>query len=119
MKKVFVLERDKDIFDILSIVLTEEGYAIERADSIDHLDQLLSLSTPDAVLLDILSPFHREAEFCRRLKAGDGTKDLPIIVLTTNNLATDALSVVCADSVLSKPFDLVDLISIVHQHLPA
>jgi len=113
MKKIFVLERNKDIADIISIVLTEGGYEVKTTRSAAELQTALLSSIPHAILLDVISPYTEEAEFCRKLKESERTSKVPIIVLSTNTNVTSALSVICADGVISKPFNLDDLINTV------
>lgn len=117
MKRIFVLEKDRDIFAIISLILQEEGFVVEGVTTVQELRELLSKRKPNAILLDVISPYFEEAEFCKTLKATKLGQGIPIIVLSTNNQVKETLSKVCADDVISKPFDLNDLISSVKNQL--
>ncbi|WP_207423232.1 response regulator [Desertivirga brevis] len=117
MKRIFVLEKDRDIHGIISMILQEEGFIVEGVTTIQELSELLEKRKPNAILLDVISPYYEEAEYCKSLKASKQGQDIPIIVLSTNIQVKEALSKVCADEVISKPFDVYDLISSVKSHL--
>ncbi|WP_207535966.1 response regulator transcription factor [Desertivirga arenae] len=119
MKRIFVLEKDSDILSIISLILHEEGFVVEGVKTVQELRGLLEKRKPNAILLDVISPYFEEAEFCKSLKSSKISRDIPIIVLSTNNQVKEALAKVCADDVISKPFDLNDLISSVKNQLVA
>ena len=56
MKKIFIIDDDVYIGDMLEEVLTKEGYAVSRAYSGTEALLLLSGDKPDLVLLDLMLP---------------------------------------------------------------
>ncbi|NOY95149.1 MAG: response regulator [Chlorobi bacterium] len=67
---------------------------------------------PDTILLDIIMPGMDGYETCKRLKADESTKHIPVIMLTA--IKTDIKSKVKgldtgADAFFTKPIDAVEL----------
>lgn len=56
MKTIAVIDDDIHIGDILTEVLTQEGYSVLRAYSGTEALYLLSQNKPDLVLLDLMLP---------------------------------------------------------------
>ena len=56
MKTIAILEDDIYIGDMLTEVLTQEGYAVLRAYSGTEASYLVSQNKPDLILLDLMLP---------------------------------------------------------------
>ena len=74
--------------------------------------ELAAAEDPDVILLDIIMPGMDGFEVCRRLKADDRFKDIPVVFLTA--LKTDTASRVKAlevggEGFLAKPLETVEL----------
>jgi PAS domain S-box-containing protein len=78
-----------------------------------------SLMRPDLLLLDVLMPGIDGFETCRRLKAAEGTKDIPVIFMTCLTDTTDKLVGFEAGGVdyITKPFDIGEAVARVTAHL--
>jgi CheY-like chemotaxis protein len=72
---------------------------------------------PDIVLLDLMMPVVDGFEVARRLRAGEETRHLPIVVMTAMHDAESKAADVGTDHVLAKPFDIEQLIQAVEQAL--
>lgn len=115
-KKILVLERDRDIVEILNYILIEKGYhVISTQMEGEMLDQIQALK-PDAILLDIINPSFEGTKLCRTIKAMETTKHIPVIVLSTHAKA-EAIKEAWADDILSKPFDISELVEILERQL--
>jgi len=106
-RRVLVVDDDRDLCDLLSDFLSEEGYDVTRAyagqDAIDSARE----STPDAVLLDLLLPDVSGVAVGRALRDAPSTRDVPIVIISGDRtaLARSKLEL-RADSFLEKPFSL-------------
>lgn len=56
MKKIAIIDDDVHVGDMLTEVLTREGYCVLRAYSGTEALNLLSQNKPDLVLLDLILP---------------------------------------------------------------
>lgn len=117
-KRILVVENDQDIRDILTTILTEEGYEIMTFKSTEINSENISSFKPDAILLDIIRPTDEGTELCKQIKSAKTTKHIPVIVMSTYSKA-DILEEICADKVIAKPFDIDVLVNTIQNKLNA
>ena len=60
---------------------------------------------PHAILLNIIIPGVEDSDMCRQIKATDEISDIPLIVLSTGTTVKATIKDLCADEVVSKPFE--------------
>jgi response regulator RpfG family c-di-GMP phosphodiesterase len=71
---------------------------------------------PDAVVLDVRMPGVDGVALCAQLKGSRETRDVPVVLLTGSDLATDAVAQeVGADALVLKPFSPLELLSVVER----
>jgi two-component system response regulator VicR len=108
-KTVLIVDDEKNIVDILSYNLKEEGYEILTAyDGKAALAQY-ALKRPDLILLDVMLPLIDGFEVCRQIRDSDITT--PIIMLTAREEETDKVLGLDlgADDYITKPFSVKEL----------
>ena len=107
--KVLVVDDELDIRSILSDFLPGEGYRVLLAVNGEEAIDLAKRENPQAILLDVRMPGIDGVETCRRLKAEEKTKFIPVIMITayTDN-KMDAIDA-GADDFVYKPLDLLEL----------
>ncbi|MCY7383538.1 MAG: PAS domain S-box protein, partial [Microcoleus sp. CAN_BIN18] len=66
----------------LSNILTKEGYKVQRAISGEMAVNANFTVLPDLILLDIAMPKMNGYEVCKRLKANENTREIPVIFLS-------------------------------------
>ena len=118
-KKILVVENDKEILNILSYIFNDEGYEVKSLQSLEGLIETIHTFTPDAILLDIIVPGVEDTEICRSIKSAETTKHIPLIVLSTHPIVAATIKEICADEIISKPFELCDLVNIVNKQIAA
>jgi PAS domain S-box-containing protein len=69
----------------LTDVLTAQGYTVQTVPEREHLLQFVGTNLPDLILLNIGSAGMDAYEICRRLKAQDRTRSIPVIFLGIRN----------------------------------
>ncbi len=120
-KTILIVEDEVNLVELLKFRLESKGYNVETAfDGEDGLDKIGKVR-PDLIILDIMMPKIDGYEVCRRLKADQKTKDIPIIILTarTQNKDMDQAQAVGADSFITKPFEPTDLLKEIEKLLKA
>ena len=117
-KKILVVESDRDIREIISYILKEEGYEPILCNPEADIIQMIQLNEPAAVFLDIMEITERGTELCRVLKAGKQTSHIPVIVLSTHP-KIERVKEICADEVIKKPFDIDVLMDVLKEQLAA
>jgi len=80
--RVMVVEDEEALSLLLRYNLEAEGYAVEVVPRGDDAETRLKESAPDLLLLDWMLPGISGIELCRRIRARDVTRTLPIIMLT-------------------------------------
>ncbi|MCE1228508.1 MAG: response regulator transcription factor [Firmicutes bacterium] len=112
MKRILVIEDEKDLQQILAYNLRKEGYEVLQA-----MDGLTGLSTakarkPDLILLDLMLPDLQGTEVCRELKADGTTRDIPVLMLTAKGEEIDRVLgfELGAEDYVVKPFSVRELL---------
>lgn len=86
---ILIVDDTPTNLSILFDLLSASGFKVLVAqDGEDALDQV-EYSPPDLILLDVIMPGIDGFETCRRLKANDSTKDIPVIFMTALSDPTD------------------------------
>ncbi len=80
--KILIVDDKEDNRFVLVDALEDEGYQLrEAADGIAALEAVHE-EPPDVILLDIMMPRMDGIECCRRLKADEKTRHIPVILVT-------------------------------------
>jgi len=115
MPRILLVEDDESNSAVLREVLTVAGYEVTVVDSAFGAATLVRELQPSAVLLDIGLPFRPGTELLDELKSDPRTATVPIVVTSglTESLTAERRSLAAA--VLSKPFPMDELLSILRQ----
>lgn len=115
---VLVVDDDPDILEALSEILEAEGFAIRRARHGKEALERLDPDPPDLILLDLMMPVMDGWEFAQQLRKRGDVSHLPIIVLSADRNVSNKATEIGAVGHLAKPFELDDLLEMVHSALP-
>jgi two-component system phosphate regulon response regulator PhoB len=111
--RILVIEDERGLTEVLTYNLQREGY--ETVVAHDGQEGLRKAQTllPDLILLDLMLPVLGGLEVCRELKAGERTRDIPIIMLTAKTEETDQVVgfSLGADDYVTKPFGVKALMA--------
>lgn len=110
---IVVVEDDDSLGLLLTYNLEAEGFTVTRVDRGDEAETLLAEIRPDLVILDWMLPGVSGFELCRRLRAREDQRDLPIILLTARGEETDRVRglSIGADDYVVKPFSVPELMA--------
>jgi two-component system phosphate regulon response regulator PhoB len=111
--RILVIEDERDLCDVLDFNLKREGY--ETILAFDGQEGLRKAQTllPDMILLDLMLPGLSGFDVCRELRAGERTRDIPIIIISAKSEETDQVVgfSLGADDYVTKPFAVKVLLS--------
>ena len=111
--KILVADDNVQNCELLQAYLDELDVDVVMAyDGQETLEKVAS-ENPDLILLDIMMPKVSGFEVCRRLKAGETTGDIPVVMVTALNEMADIERGVEAgtDDFLSKPISKLELLT--------
>lgn len=114
---MLVIERDKDVRELMQYLLTEAGYQPIAALSEKDMIKVIQTENPDAIILDVIHP-HKDADLCKAIKSSNDINHIPLIVMSTHS-KFEILKEICADEVIPKPFDISNFIMIIEKQLAA
>ena len=110
---LLIVEDEIDLRAALEYNLRQEGYeTILAGCGEDALKYLTKEPYPDLVLLDLMLPDIPGTEVCRRLKGGERTRDIPVVMLTAKGEEIDRVVgfELGADDYVVKPFSVRELL---------
>lgn len=115
-KKILVADDDHGIIDAMQILLEDEGYEVITAIDADAIQDKIE-QHPDLIFLDIWMSGINGTTICKKIKEDDKTKQLPVIMFSANRDTEDISRQCGADGFLSKPFDIKELLELVHNYI--
>ncbi len=117
MKRILVVDDDKDILNILKLILQMNGFEVMvTPNGEEALPKSLSYS-PQLVLLDVFLSGSDGRDICNILKQNPLTKNIPVVIFSAHSNLQDVLKVCKADDFISKPFDINELVQKINYHL--
>ncbi len=119
MKKILVIDDEKDILFMIQYILKSQGFKVETDDAGNVFEIIKYNSLPDLILLDINIGEKNGGEICVELKKNIRTKNIPVILVSADKSIIEIKNKCGAEDCLAKPFSSEDLLSKVHSNLIA
>lgn len=113
MKKIALIEDDRDIAFTIRLNLEREGYQVEHFTSGQEGLLAVQCGGTDFVILDLNLPDLDGLTICRELRRDPATQGMPILMLTARGSERDRVTglELGADDYLTKPFSIRELIA--------
>lgn len=108
MKKVLIIEDERDLAELLAFNLEKDGYSATCIhDGKQGLERALT-EKPDLILLDLMLPGLLGTEVCKELRKNPLTTRIPVIMITAKGDEIDRVVgfEVGADDYIVKPFSM-------------
>jgi len=111
MEKIYVIEDDESIRELLKIALEGFGYQIRAYEAAEPALLDMKTEKPDMAIFDIMLPGMDGLSAIRLLRQDAGLKDIPVICLTAKDKELDKVAGldVGADDYITKPFGVLEL----------
>jgi two-component system, OmpR family, alkaline phosphatase synthesis response regulator PhoP len=106
MKRILVIEDDKDIVELVRYNLEKDGYQVlASGDGANGLAQIRRMP-PDLLILDLMLPKMSGLEVCKEIRKDINLNRLPILILTAKGDEADRVVglELGADDYVTKPF---------------
>ena len=107
MNKVFVIDDDIAILELIKINLELSGYNVQTSSDPIKGFQMIKQENPDLIILDVMMPEVDGYSLALKIRQQDATKKIPIIMLTALGELKGFNSGV--DDYLTKPFEIEEL----------
>ncbi len=117
--EILVIDDTPDNLQLLFDILTEGGYRVRPAANGQLGLDAVEAQLPDLVLLDVRMPAMDGFEVCRRLKAREESREIPVIFVTAADDAVDKTEGFRLGGVdyITKPFEVSEILARVRTHL--
>jgi DNA-binding response OmpR family regulator len=108
--KIFVVDDDVNICELIRLYLEKEGYDVRTVNRGDRALQEFSAYAPSLVILDIMLPGLDGWQICREIRK---KSNIPIIMLTAKGETFDKVLglELGADDYMVKPFEAKELVA--------
>jgi two-component system phosphate regulon response regulator PhoB len=112
-KDILIVEDEAPIREMVSFAIARAGFEPREAGDAHQAEVLIADRIPDLILLDWMLPGVSGIDLARRLKRSEGTRGVPIIVLTARGEEEDKVRgfEVGADDYVTKPFSPRELVA--------
>ena len=117
MKKILVVDDDIDILTVVHLVLNSNGFRVAVTSKWEQIYTQVDTFKPDLILLDVSLGTEDGRNICKQLKSNKNTKHISIILFSASHKIENSLTECLADSFISKPFDINDLVDGVNKQL--
>jgi DNA-binding response OmpR family regulator len=86
-KQILVVDDDKEVREIVTFVLSRNGFEVATASNGQQLQLLLNSDLsrlPDLIILDVMMPGEDGYQICRNLRTDARTGHIPIMIITAH-----------------------------------
>jgi DNA-binding response OmpR family regulator len=109
---VLVVDDDPTVAEVVLAYLKKAGHVVQHAADGETALAMIGQRRPDLLVLDLMLPGVDGLEVCRRLRAEEAGRDLPIVMLTALGGEADRVLglELGADDYVTKPFSPRELV---------
>ena len=117
--RILVVDDNPDNLKVLMKLLTDYGFAVYPAAEGELALRFVQSTPPELILLDIVMPGLDGFEVCRRLKADERTRDIPVIFMTALSETEDKVAGFKLGAVdyITKPFQAEEALARARTHI--
>lgn len=116
---ILIVDDSRTAIAVLKKILEPTGYSTISASNGEEGIDMAKLHQPDLILMDVIMPGLNGFQATRILRKEDTTKDIPILIISGNEQATEKFwgLRVGANGFLAKPVDRAELFHLLREHL--
>jgi len=116
---IYTAEDDDSIRELISYVVTNEGYAVKSFVNADDLLSECEKKIPDLILLDVMMPGTDGVEALKIFRQKYQSASTPIVMLTAKSSEINKITGLDAgaDDYITKPFSVLELMARIRANL--
>ena|SRR5258708_33123286 len=118
MKKILIVDDDKDLLVSMKALFEKNGFDIAVTISCDEGFLILNSFKPDLVFLDINVGGQDGREMCKKIKEDADYKHIPVILISSDHEALKLYNEYGATSFIKKPLQFSMLLDLKISRLP-
>jgi two-component system response regulator (stage 0 sporulation protein F) len=116
-RTALVVDDDMFVLSALAELLCEEGFDVHTASNGFSASRVALETHPAIILLDVKLPERSGGDLLHELRQEPATRDSAIVVVSANTHLLSESELAEADAVVTKPFDVGELLTIVQREL--
>jgi DNA-binding response OmpR family regulator len=107
MKTVLIVDDDLSVHKMLEPILVTNGFTVFSAKTGEEGLLMTKDKKPSIIILDVILPGIKGREVCAQIKKDPGTKDIPVLFLTSKDSPDDVQAEIAAGGIghLTKPIN--------------
>ena len=109
MKKLLIIDDDKDLLEMVEVALAEQGFDVRTSTEGSSFFSQVENFKPDIVLLDVFLKDADGRELCYRLKSNPAYDHIPVALYSAGHMSNSTIINSKANTFITKPFDLGQL----------
>jgi len=120
-KKILVADDEPNIVTALEFLLQRNGFEVQVARNGEEALNLIAISRPDLVLLDVMMPLKSGYEVCKRIRERPEWSHVKVVMLSAKGRDAEVARGLetGADLYITKPFSTRELVAKIKQLLGA
>lgn len=109
MERIFVVDDELKIRNLIKAYLDKEGYSVEVFDTGDSALEAFNIYEPDMLIIDVMMPGLNGFDLCKEIRR---TSQVPIIIVSAKDEELDRILglELGSDDYISKPFSPRELV---------
>lgn len=113
MPLIYCVEDDDGIRELITCALKSGGYNVRAFGDAKAFFPELERLLPSLILLDVMLPDDDGFSILKKIRAGEQTADIPVIMLTAKDSELDKVAGLeaGADDYITKPFGIMEMLS--------
>lgn len=115
-KRILIVDDNKDILEVVSIVLENHGYEPVLLDSSHNIIERINELKPNVILLDVHLGSIDGRVLCKQIKEIEEHAAIPIILFSANIQHGDNVKEYLCDDFIEKPFEIASFIEMIGKH---
>ena len=115
MKKIFVVDDDEDILEVVRISLEFYGFEVRTDSTGANVPEMVQEYQPNLILLNIFLPGKSGTKICKEIKKVHSK--IPVILFSAHAEKGKSFSEYNADGFIQKPFDILQFVNTIKSYL--
>jgi DNA-binding response OmpR family regulator len=110
MSKIFIVEDNVAIREVLELFLIMENYNVKSFGSVQEFISRDIKDKPDLYLFDVMLPDGSGIDLCHEIKKDTLQNNVPVIIMSAHAKLSHMKDICQPDDLIAKPFDLDDIV---------